>query len=118
VLTEQMMDISVTPAQALAFRDQFIPMPVSSTLVSPRVINNIENARSEFDVIMSSVTMADITGTAYGLVQAAIEFQQHVRGVRAAGDLAKAESRFKRAYLDRDSLTTAAVKMAREAALV
>jgi phage/plasmid-like protein (TIGR03299 family) len=118
VLTEQMMDIAITPAQAVAFRDQFIPMPVSTSTVSPRVINNIENARTEFDAIMGGITMADISGTAYGLVQAAIEFQQHVRGVRAAGDLAKAESRFKRAYLDRDALTTVAVKMAQEAALV
>jgi len=117
-LTAMLIDIPVSPAGRLAFRDEFIPMPASKHMISTRVLNNIETARTEFDAIMASVTMQGIEGNAYGLVQAAIEFQQHARGVRAATDLARAESRFKRAYLDRDNLTTVAVQLAQDAALV
>jgi phage/plasmid-like protein (TIGR03299 family) len=118
-LMNSLMEIKVTAKQRQIFIDEFQPTALpqgKGLVVSDRVMNNIEVARGEFNAIMSSVTMEDIGGTAYGLVQAAIEFQQHVRSVRAADDRARAESKFKRAYLDRDSLTTVAVNLAREVA--
>jgi phage/plasmid-like protein (TIGR03299 family) len=118
VMMSQMMDLKITPAQRNLFMEQFIPMPVSTKTVSERVLTNIEAARAEFTGIMNGITSEGIDGTAYGLVQAAIEFQQHVRNVRGDSDLARAESRFKRAYLDRDSLTTVAVNLAHEVATV
>lgn len=116
LMMEHMLTVPVTPAQITEFRDLFLPMPVSKKTVSDRVLNNIEVARSQFNTLMEGITLAGVDDTAYGLVQAAIEFQQHVRGVRADSDLARAESRFKRAYLDRDNLTTVAVNLAREVA--
>jgi phage/plasmid-like protein (TIGR03299 family) len=116
ILMSQMLDLTVTPAQRDLFIDQFIPMPVSTKIVSARVLTNIETARGEFTAIMNGITSEGVDHTAYGLVQAAIEFQQHVRGVRADTDLGRLENRFKRAYLDRDSLTTVAVNLAREVA--
>jgi phage/plasmid-like protein (TIGR03299 family) len=118
-LMNGLMEVKVTAKQRQIFVDEWQPTALpqgKGVVVSDRVMKNIEEARAEFDAIMSSITMEGIGGTAYGLVQAAVEFQQHVRGVRAADDRARAESRFKRAYLDRDSLTTVAVNLAREVA--
>jgi phage/plasmid-like protein (TIGR03299 family) len=115
-LMAAMMDLKVTPDQVTIFRNEFLPEPVSKKTVSKRVLTNIETARNEFDLIMKSVTMDGIDGTAYGLVQAAIEFQQHVRGTRGSSELAKAESRFNRAYLSRDRMIQGAVDLAREVA--
>ena len=111
-----MLDLRVDRKQQELFVENFLPMPLTTKIVSERVLNNVEKARDEFWAIMAGVTSEGVEDTAYGLVQAAIEFQQHVRGVRGENDLARAESRFKRAYLDRDSLTTVAVNLAREVA--
>lgn len=117
VLMNSLVDLKVTKKQQQLFVDQWQPLRLPEGLtVSDRVMNNIEEARGEFKAIMQGVTADGINGTAYGLVQAAIEFQQHVRGVRGADETARAESRFKRAYLDRDALTTVAVKLAQEVA--
>jgi phage/plasmid-like protein (TIGR03299 family) len=116
-LMDELIATPVTEAQKQDFIDGFIPWPVSTMTVGPRVLTNIENARNAFNDIMTGVTTADVSNTAYGLVQAAIEFNQHVRGVRAASDLARAESRFKRAYLDRDRQISVAIDLAREVAL-
>jgi phage/plasmid-like protein (TIGR03299 family) len=119
VLMNSLVDIKVTEVQKQIFIDEWQPLRLPEGLaVSDRVRNNVAQARGEFEAIMSGLTMEGIDGTAYGLVQAAIEFQQHVRGTRGADETARAESKFKRAYLDRDSLTTAAVDLAREVALV
>jgi phage/plasmid-like protein (TIGR03299 family) len=118
-LMNSLVDMRITADQRTLFLDAWGPtrFPKQGITVSDRVMNNIEFARSEFAGIMNGVTSVGIDGTAYGLVQAAIEFQQHIKGVRGADDLARAESKFKRAYLDRDSLVTDAVKIAREVAL-
>jgi phage/plasmid-like protein (TIGR03299 family) len=115
-----LIDIKVTAKGRQAFVDSWQPLmlPDAGLKVSERVMNNITEARGEFEAIMNSITTEGTNDTAYGLVQAAIEFQQHVRGVRAADDQGRAESRFKRAYLDRDSLTTVAVALAQEVAAV
>jgi len=115
-LMAHMLDLRVTREQQEVFVENFLPMPLTTKIVSERVLHNVEKARDEFWAIMAGVTSEGVEDTAYGLVQAAIEFQQHVRGVRGENDLARAESRFKRAYLDRDSLTTVAVNLAREVA--
>ena len=84
-----------------------------------RVQTNIANARSGMYELLGdlNVTTEGINDTAYGLVQASIEFQQHVRGVRGKTELARMESRFNRAYLTRDAMTTVAIDLAREVAL-
>jgi phage/plasmid-like protein (TIGR03299 family) len=119
LLMASLIDLKVTAKQRQIFIDSWGPtrLPDAGLAVSDQVMNNIEKARGQFQSLMESITTEGINDTAYGLVQAAIEFQQHVRGVRAADDVARAESRFKRAYLDRDSLTTVAVGLAREVAV-
>lgn len=118
LMMNELVKVRLTEAQRDDFVDLFIPMPKSEKMVSQRVLTNIENARAEFWGIVNGVTLEGIDSTAYGMVQAAVEFQQHVRGVRAATDVERAESRFKRAYLDRDNMTTVAVNLVREIAKV
>jgi phage/plasmid-like protein (TIGR03299 family) len=119
-LMSGLVDLKITAAQRQIFLDSWGPtrLPNAGLAVSDRVMTNIEEARGSFLSIMEGVTSEGIDGTAYGLVQAAIEFQQHVKGVRGADDLARAESKFSRAYLNRDNLTTVAVNLAREVAAV
>jgi phage/plasmid-like protein (TIGR03299 family) len=118
-LMNSLVEVKVTEQQRRLFLDQWSPtmLPSADLAVSDRVLDNIERARGEFWGIMNGITSEGVDDTAYGLVQAAIEFQQHVRGTRGADEAAKAESKFKRAYLDRDSLVTTAVNLAREVAL-
>jgi phage/plasmid-like protein (TIGR03299 family) len=113
-----LVDIKITKRHRTLFLDTWGPtrFPGKGVDISDRVRNNIENARDEFSGIMNGITSEGIGGTAYGLVQAAIEFEQHVKAVRASDDLARAESKFRRAYLDRDSLIQGAVVLAREVA--
>ena len=95
---------------------QFIVNAVLGVRDGQPGVDKLAQIRAEFTGIMNGITTEGIDESAYGLVQAAIEFQQHVRGVRGATDLARQESRFKRAYLDRDTLTTTAITLAREVA--
>ena len=119
-LMNSLVDIKVTVEQQKAFIDAWGPtmMPKAGMAVSERVMNNIETARSEFWGIVNGLTQEGISDTAYGLVQASIEFQQHVRGVRAATEQARMESRFQRAYLNRDAMTTSALTLAQQVATV
>ena len=114
LLMDELVSLKVNEDQKQAFMDQFIPMPVSTATVSARVLTNIDNARGEFNAIMNGITSEGVDDTAYGLVQAAIEFNQHVRGTRGKNALAKQESKFKRAYLDRDRQLALAIDLARE----
>lgn len=110
-LTAHLLNTAITPEQRTIFVNEFIPMPVQG-LVSDRVIGNVEKARGDLHAILLGETCADINLTAYGLVQASVEYGQHVRRANTA------ESRFKRAYLDRDRLTADAVVLAQEVATV
>jgi phage/plasmid-like protein (TIGR03299 family) len=107
VLAEHMLTLEVTPEQRELYVVEFIPMPAPHT-ISDRVVDNIENARDQLRAILAGPTTATINHTAWGLVQGSIEYAQHER--RAAS----AETRFKRAYLDRDRLTADAVVLARQ----
>lgn len=109
-INEHLIDIPVTPAQRKLFVDEFVPMPVKG-LISDRVVSNIETARQQIMDILASQTCDGIDLTAYGLVQAATEYGQHVRYAQSA------ETRFKRAYLDRNRLVADAVTLAQEVAL-
>jgi phage/plasmid-like protein (TIGR03299 family) len=108
-LSEHLIGLRITPEQRNNYVERFIPEPPPA-LASDRVRANVEAARSELLYVMSSPTCADIDLTAYGLVQASIEYIQHYR--KAKSD----ESRFKRAYLDRSVLTADAVRLAEMAA--
>lgn len=104
-----LMKLGIDINQRELFLEKFVPMPVGK-VVSDRVASNIEEARNAVRLILSGTTCEGIAGSAYGLVQASVEYSNHVRKAHSK------ESRFKRAYLDRSEITATAVKLALEAA--
>lgn len=108
---EVLLNARVTSYQELEFVERFIPMPPPHS-VSDRVVNNVETARGQLLDISRGETLEGVHGTAYGLVQASVEYLNHARKARSR------ETRFQRAYLDRDRIVTDAVKLVREVAYV
>jgi phage/plasmid-like protein (TIGR03299 family) len=109
-LSAFLMEQTVDEAAAQLFLESFIPEPVGN-VISDRVRGNIHHARTEWSAIYEdSVTTEGIRGTAYGLVQAASEWSEHYRRARTE------ESRFKRAFLDRNSIIADARTLALEVA--
>ncbi len=81
-LAEQLLGIRVDARQRELFITQFIPAPPDG-LVTDRVVHNIEEARQALRAILASPTTAGVADTAYGLVQAAGEYLDHVRRSRS-----------------------------------
>lgn len=106
-LMEMFSGYTVTKWQVNEFIDTFIPEP-PPRMISPIVERNIEEARMQVREILDSPTCYGIKYTAYGLVQAAIEYNQHYRRARSN------QTRFKRAYLDRSRITTDAIDIVTE----
>jgi len=106
-----LMSLGINVKQRELFLEQFIPAPIAKA-VSDRVMNNIEDARQSIRDLLAGPTCDGIDTTAYGLVQAGVEYLNHVRKAHSL------ESRFKRAYLDRSELTTHVVKLAEVASRV
>lgn len=106
---ELMADIAVTPQQVNWFVDQFIPMP-DITLISDRVVENVETARLELITELYSGRNQGITDTALGLFEAASSWNEHVR--RAQSPM----TRFKRSMLEPDSILAQAKELAMAAA--
>lgn len=75
--------VKVTGVQTEQFIREFIPAPIEQLAVSDRVIANIEEARQAVRLILASPTCETIRGTAFGLVQGATEYLDHVRGYRS-----------------------------------
>ncbi len=107
---EHFASVRVTNEQVGIFRDTLIPMP-EAKLISDRVVANVEAARSDFDLVLASQTSETISGSAYGLLQAAIEYGQHYRGTRSKTELGRIENRFQRAYLEPFVYTSSAVEI-------
>ena len=51
--------------------------------MTDRVARNVEEARAALRMILDSKTTQQVSGTAYGLVQAAGEYLDHVRNARS-----------------------------------
>jgi phage/plasmid-like protein (TIGR03299 family) len=81
-LATGLLGIPVTPAQRELFITEFIPMPPQG-LVTDRVARNVGEARAALRMILESKTTHQVSGTAYGLVQAAGEYLDHVRTARS-----------------------------------
>lgn len=107
---EHLATVRVTPEQVQDFRDLLIPVPVLK-IVSDRVMNNVENARNDFDMVLAGPTSEGIADNAYGLLQAAIEYGQHYRRTAAKTERGRIENRFQRAYLDSFEYTKGAVEI-------
>jgi phage/plasmid-like protein (TIGR03299 family) len=105
--SEAMVKEPITAWQREEFITRFIPMPPPHA-VSDIVEANVTRARWQLKEILVGPTCEGISLTTYGLVQASVEYLNHVRKAQSR------ESRFKRAYLDRNQITVDAVRIARE----
>lgn len=106
---EQLLQVRVTPEQKELFITQFIPAP-PETLISDRVMTNVEQARQVVRTILASPTSDGIGDSAWGLVQAAGEYLDHYRTYRTQ------DSYFRRTLLRTEPLKSKAVKLAVAAA--
>jgi phage/plasmid-like protein (TIGR03299 family) len=106
-LAEHYVTLPVSEQGRELFLEQFVPMPAAN-VISDRVRNNIEEARAHIRKILVSPTCEGIQHTPWGLLQASVEYSQHVRRANTK------ETLFKRAYLDRSSLVESARDLALE----
>jgi phage/plasmid-like protein (TIGR03299 family) len=89
------------------FLRRFIPMPPPA-MASERTEKNVQDARAQWRECYQGFTGEGIDGTAYGLVQASIEYQEWCRKAHSA------ESRFKRSFLTKNAIVSTAVALALE----
>lgn len=75
---KHLLTVTVKPKQFENFLVDFMPMPPES-MISDRVIDNVTKARESIRSILDSKTCEGINGTAYGVVQAAVEYADHKR---------------------------------------
>lgn len=106
-LAEQLTALPVTAEQTEQFITAFIPAPPEG-LISDRVRNNVEAARSTMRLILAGPTSDGIGGTAFGLVQAAGEYLDHYRAYRSM------DSHYARQLLRPEPLKAKAVRLVRE----
>ena len=104
-----LVTVEFTDVDQEIFLSRFIPMPAPSTCTE-RVARNVEEARQAVRGFLASPTCEGIENTAWGTVQASLEYLNHGRRAH------QAESRFKRAYLDRSDLVTTATTLVKEIA--
>jgi phage/plasmid-like protein (TIGR03299 family) len=106
-LATELLGIPITPRQRELFVTQFIPMPPAG-LVTDRVARNVDEARAALRLIFESKTTDQVAGTAYGLVQAAGEYLDHVRTARTW------ETRLNRSLIRPEPLKHRALSLVRE----
>jgi phage/plasmid-like protein (TIGR03299 family) len=106
-LAQQLLAIPVTPRQRELFVTEFIPMPPQG-LVTDRVARNVEEARAALRLIFASKTTEPVAHTAYGLMQAAGEYLDHVRNARSW------ETRLNRTLIRPEPLKHRALSLVRE----
>jgi phage/plasmid-like protein (TIGR03299 family) len=106
-LAHELLAVSVTPRQRELFVTEFIPMPPQG-LVTDRVARNVEEARQALRFIFESKTTEQVADTAYGLMQAAGEYLDHVRTARSW------ETRLSRTLIRPEPLKHRALSLIRE----
>ena len=105
---EALIDRKVQPLAASEFLDRFLPMPPEN-LITERVRNNIIRDRGKWMDAYNRVTGEGLKQTAYGLVQASVEFLEW--GRRAYN----AETRFRRSFLTKNDMVTRAIDLSLQA---
>jgi phage/plasmid-like protein (TIGR03299 family) len=106
-LMEELVGIDVSDCQLARFVVDFIPSP-PETLISDRVAANVEEARAAILAILDGPTCAGIRNTAYGMLNAATEYLDHVRRARSS------ETRFRRSLLREEPLKKKALSLIQE----
>jgi phage/plasmid-like protein (TIGR03299 family) len=102
--------LPIDERQVEVFLSEFVPMPPKG-IISPRVEANVEAARAAYRGLLASPSCDGIRHSAYGLVEAAGEYLDHVRKAR------NNETVLGRQILKPEPLKTRAVALAREVAL-
>ena len=110
-LASELLGIRITPRERELFVTEFIPIPPEG-LVTDRVARNVEEARKALRLLFESQTTEQIAGTAYGLVQAAGEYLDHVRTARSW------ETKLNRTLMRPEPLKHRALALVREIAAV
>ena len=106
-LARDLLAIHVTPAQRELFITEFIPKPPEG-LITDRVARNVDEARAALRMIFETKTTEHVADTAYGLVQAAGEYLDHVRAARTW------ETRLNRTLIRPEPLKHRALSLARD----
>ena len=107
-VAEQLVAITVTDEQQMQFLNEFIPEPPAG-ITSDRVRANIARDRSLFlTTLRDSATNCAMAHTGLGLVNAAVEYLDHVRGFR------NADTYLGRQILTAEPMKAKAVKLVRE----
>ncbi len=106
-LATELLAIPVTPAQRELFITEFIPKPPEG-LITDRVARNVDEARQALRMIFETKTTEHVADTAYGLVQAAGEYLDHVRTARTW------ETRLNRTLIRPEPLKHRAMSLVRE----
>jgi phage/plasmid-like protein (TIGR03299 family) len=110
-IAHNLLGVKVTERQTGIFVTEFIPAPPKG-LATDRVMRKRRSGRDKLREILASPTIigAGIDGTAYGLVNAAGEYLDHVRTSRSW------ETRLNRTLIRPEPLKHSAVKLALEVA--
>lgn len=96
-LNEHLIEIRMSDAEIVEFLDRWMPEPDPS-YASERVRSNVADARGEFLGSLRSVTNEGTENTAYGVLNAAVEYAEHLRFAQTQ------ETRFRRSYLKRNKI--------------
>jgi phage/plasmid-like protein (TIGR03299 family) len=84
-LADELAAISITDDQREEFVTRFIPAPATTTVLSDRVLDNLNEARQQVRTIFDSPTIPEQhRNTGYGLMQAGVEWLDHIRGYRSS----------------------------------
>lgn len=108
-LATELLGVPVTAGQRELFVTAFIPEPPQG-LATERVLGNIHAAQNMLRALFLSPTNEPVINTAYGLVQAAGEYLDHVRTARTW------ETRLGRNLMKPEPLKRKAMKLALEVA--
>jgi len=106
----ELLGITISPKQRELFVTEFIPLPPQG-LITDRVARNVEEARQALRLIFESKTTEQVAGSAYGLMQAAGEYLDHVRTARSW------ETRLNRTLIRPEPLKHRALSLIRELAI-
>lgn len=108
-LANELAAISVSDVQREDFVQRFIPAPESTVVISDRVLDNINTARSKVRGLFDGTTIPEAhRNTAYGLLLAGTEYADHLRGAR------NSDTYLNRTLLREEKLKQALVPMIRE----
>lgn len=113
-LARELAELTVSDMQVEDFLSRFIPMPdpAEGQVVSTRVRNNVEKARDRVrTTLLHGQTIPDAhRRTGYGLLQAGIEYTDHVRKARSD------QSYFRRTMMRQEKVKDHLIRLIRETA--